>query len=86
VLITFVFCGGIFLFPIYLQNLRGLNVFNAGLLLLPQAFASIILALMGGRVVDRFGVRVVVIPGLILLAYVTWQLTYLSLATSYGWL
>ncbi|HEX6552587.1 MAG TPA: MDR family MFS transporter [Ktedonobacteraceae bacterium] len=86
VLITFAFFGGIFLFPIYLQNLRGLNAFSAGLLLLPQAFASIITALIGGRVVDRLGVRVVVIPGLVLLAYATWQLNYLTLFTPYWWL
>ena len=85
-LITFAFFGGIFLFPIYLQNLRGLNAFSAGLLLLPQAFASLITALVGGRVVDRFGVRVVVIPGLVLLAFATWQLTSLTLFTPYGWL
>jgi EmrB/QacA subfamily drug resistance transporter len=86
VLITFAFFGGIFLFPIYLQNLRGLNAFSAGLLLLPQAFASLVTALIGGRVVDRFGVRVVVIPGLVLLAFATWQLNYLTLSTPYGWL
>lgn len=86
VLITFAFFGGIFLFPIYLQNLRGLNAFSAGLLLLPQAFASIITALIGGRVVDRLGARVVVIPGLVLLAFATWQLNYLTLYTPYGWL
>lgn len=86
VLITFAFFGGLFLFPIYLQNLRGLNAFSAGLLLLPQAFASIITALLGGRVVDRLGVRVVVIPGLVLMAFATWQLNYLTLYTPYGWL
>ena len=86
VLITFAFFGGIFLFPVYLQNLRGLNAFSAGLLLLPQAFASLVTALIGGRVVDRVGVRVVVIPGLVLLAFATWQLSSLTLYTPYGWL
>ena len=86
VLITFAFFGGLFLLPVYLQNLRGLNAFHAGLLLLPQAFASILTALIGGRIVDRYGVRVVVVPGLLLLAFVTWQLTSLSLYTPYWWL
>jgi EmrB/QacA subfamily drug resistance transporter len=86
VFITFAFFGGIFLFPIYLQNLRGLNAFQAGLLLLPQAFASIVAALIGGRIVDRFGVRVVVIPGLALMAFASWQLSSLTLTTPYGWL
>jgi EmrB/QacA subfamily drug resistance transporter len=86
VLITFAFFGGIFLFPVYLQNLRGLNAFQAGLLLLPQAFASIVTALIGGRIVDRFGVRVVLIPGLALMAFASWQLSYITLSTPYGWL
>ncbi len=85
-LITFAFFGGIFLFPIYLQNLRGLDAFHAGLLLLPQACVSLIAALIGGRLVDRFGVRVVMLPGLLLLALASWQLTALSLSTSYAWL
>src|SRR5258708_27523719 len=71
VLITFAFFGGLFLSPIYLQNLRGLNAFSAGLLLLPPAFASIITALIGGRVFDHFGLPRVVIPVLVLLAFAT---------------
>ncbi|HEV2653682.1 MAG TPA: MFS transporter, partial [Ktedonobacteraceae bacterium] len=85
-LITFAFFGGLFIFPIYLQNLRGLSAFQAGLLLLPQAFASIISALIGGRVVDRVGVRVVVIPGLVVLAFTLWQFTFLTLDTPFLWL
>ncbi len=86
ILITFAFFGGLFLFPVYLQNLRGLNALQAGLLLLPQALASIVSALVGGRLVDRFGVRVVVIPGLLLMAFASWQLTGLALDTPYSWL
>jgi EmrB/QacA subfamily drug resistance transporter len=85
-LITFAFFGGLFIFPIYLQNLRGLSAFQAGLLLLPQAFASIISALIGGRIVDRVGVRVVVIPGLVVLAFTLWQFTFLTLDTPFLWL
>ena len=76
--------GGLFLMPLYLQNLRGLSAFQAGLLLLPQAFASMVGVVVGGRLVDRIGVRAVVIPGLILLTISTWLLTSLSLTTTYG--
>ncbi len=86
ILITFAFFGGIFLFPVYLQSLRGLNAFQAGLLLLPQAFASIVTALIGGRIVDRYGVRVVVVPGLLILGFTVWQLSSLTLYTPYWWL
>lgn len=86
ILITFAFFGGLFLLPVYLQSLRGLNAFQAGLLLLPQAFASIITALIGGRIVDRYGVRVVVVPGLLILSFTLWQLSSVTLSTPYWWL
>jgi EmrB/QacA subfamily drug resistance transporter len=86
VFVTFGLFGGLFIFPIYLQNLRGLSAFQAGVTLLPQAFASMVSVLIGGRLVDRFGVRAVMIPGLFVLAIATWQLTYIDLYSSYGWL
>jgi len=83
-LVTFALYGGLFLIPVYLQNLRGLSAYQAGLLLLPQAFASMVAAVVGGRLVDRFGVRAVVIPGLIILGGALWLLSSLSLNTPYG--
>src|SRR5262249_54454932 len=84
VLVTFAFFGGIFLFPIYMQSLRGFNAFQSGLMLLFQAFVSMASALIGGRLVDRFGVRVVVIPGVALLAVASWRLAFFTFDLSYG--
>jgi DHA2 family multidrug resistance protein len=67
-LVTISLYGGLFLIPIYLQSLRGLSAYQAGLVLLPQSIASMVAVLLGGRLVDRFGVRAIVIPGLILMA------------------
>ena len=85
-LVVFGLFGGLFLFPIYLQNIRFLSAFQAGLILLPQALAAMVCAIIGGRLVDRIGVRAVMIPGLLVLAFATWQLTYISLYSTYGWL
>lgn len=82
-LLTFAFFGGFFLLPVYLQNLRGLNAYQAGLQLLPFAFAAMVAALVGGRLVDRIGVRWVVLPGLIILALTTWGFADLTLFTPY---
>lgn len=71
-LVVFSLFGGLFLIPVYLENLRGLSAFNAGLVLLPQAFASMVTMLLGGRLVDRFGVRAIVIPGLIIMSIALW--------------
>ena len=66
-----------------MQNLRGLNAYQAGLQLLPFAFAAMVAALVGGRLVDRIGVRWVVLPGLIILALTTWGFADLTLFTPY---
>ncbi len=84
VLVTFALYGGLFIIPVYLQNLRGLSAFQAGLLLLPQAFASMVAAVVGGRLVDKFGVRAVVIPGLVILGTALWLFTSLSATTPYS--
>jgi DHA2 family multidrug resistance protein len=83
IFVTFAFFGGLFLFPVYLQNLRSLSAFQAGLLLLPQAIASMTIALLGGRLVDRIGVRFVVLPGLLILALATWLFSTVTLTTPF---
>lgn len=83
VFVVFALYGGLFLLPIYLQDLRGLSPFQAGIILLPQAFASMLSVVVGGWLVDRIGVRAVVLPGLFILAFANWQLSNLSLTWPY---
>lgn len=83
VFVVFALYGGLFLLPIYLQDLRGLSAFQAGIILLPQAFASMLSVVVGGWLVDRIGVRAVVLPGLFILAFANWQLSNLSLTWPY---
>ena len=82
---TFALFGGLFVIPIYLQNLRGLSAFETGLILIPQALGSMVSSIVGGRLVDRLGVRAVVIPGLLIAAFACWQLSFLTLYTPYSW-
>lgn len=86
-LLLAIFCmfGALFLVPIYLQVLRGQSAFQAGLILLPQSLAMLVGIILGGRLVDRIGVRAVVIPGLVLLAIGSWQLTFLTLNSPFWW-
>lgn len=86
VFVIFGLFGGIFLFPIYLQNLRGQSAFQAGLILLPQALASMVSVIIGGRLVDRIGVRAVMVPGLIALFAVSWQLSQITLNSPFWWI
>lgn len=76
--------SSMFLLPLFLQNVRGLGALEAGLLLLPQAVAAATMMQISGRLLDRFGPKRVVIPGLLTLAFATWLLSGLSLDTSDG--
>jgi DHA2 family lincomycin resistance protein-like MFS transporter len=55
--------GSMILLPLYLQNLRGLTPLQTGLLVMPGGLAMGLLGPTIGRLYDRFGGRVLVIPG-----------------------
>ncbi|MBT2208013.1 MDR family MFS transporter [Actinomadura sp. NEAU-AAG7] len=55
--------GAMILLPIYLQNLRGLSPLETGLLMMPGGLAMGLLGPTIGRLYDRFGGRMLVIPG-----------------------
>ena len=74
--------GAIFLLPLFLQNLRGLGAMQTGMMLIPQSLAVAIVMPISGRVFDRFGPTVVLVPGLILLTISTYMLGNLDLNTS----
>jgi EmrB/QacA subfamily drug resistance transporter len=76
--------GAEFMLPLYLQNLRGLSALDTGLLLMPQGLAVGVSGPIAGRLVDKIGARPVVIVGCLLLALNTWDLSHITLATSYG--
>ncbi|MFC4533695.1 MDR family MFS transporter [Sphaerisporangium dianthi] len=57
--------GSMILLPLYLQNLRGLSALQTGLLVMPGGLAMGLLGPTIGRLFDRFGGRVLVIPGAI---------------------
>jgi len=86
VFVIFSLFGGLFLLPLYLQNIRQLSAFQAGLILLPQALASMVSVIVGGRLVDRLGVRAVMIPGLLLLGFANYELSLLTIYSPYWWI
>jgi EmrB/QacA subfamily drug resistance transporter len=83
--VTFILFGGLFMVPLYLQSLRGLSPFQTGLLLLPQALASVVVAIVGGRLTDKFGTVPIVLPGLVILMYPLWGLAHLTTGTPFSW-
>ncbi|WP_436763401.1 MDR family MFS transporter [Streptosporangium sp. V21-05] len=70
--------GSMVLLPLYLQNVRELSALQAGLLVMPGGLAMGLLGPVVGRLFDRFGGRVLVIPGAI---GITLALTGFALVT-----
>ncbi|MFF3566423.1 MDR family MFS transporter [Nocardia jiangxiensis] len=75
--------GATMLLPLYLQNLRHLSPLETGLLVMPGGLAMGLLGPTIGRVFDRFGGRLLVIPGSIGITVALAGLTQLSLTTPY---
>jgi len=59
--------GSLILLPIYLQSVRGLSSLETGLLLLPGGLLMGLLAPTVGRIFDKYGPRVLVPPGAVLI-------------------
>lgn len=77
--------GSMILLPLYLQNLRGLSALETGLLVMPGGLAMGLLGPVVGRVFDRYGGRVLVIPGAVGIAVALTGFTQVTLAMPY-WL
>lgn len=53
--------------PLFLQNALGMTALAAGLVLMPGGIINGIMAPISGKLFDKFGPRVMIIPGLILM-------------------
>jgi len=85
-LVFFAMSGVIFTFPFYLQVVRGLSTLEAGFCFLPFALGQLLSAPRSGQLVDRFGVRKVLIAGLVAVLASLVALAFLQRGTSLVWL
>ncbi len=60
------------LLPLYLQTALLMTAFSSGLALMPGGILNGVMAPVSGKLFDKFGPRVLVIPGLVLVALSTW--------------
>ncbi|QAT43379.1 DHA2 family efflux MFS transporter permease subunit [Aminipila luticellarii] len=74
--------GGSYILPLYLQNAKGLSAMQSGLIMLPSALSAAITMPISGALFDKFGAKVVSIPGLFILLWGSYHLTYLSADTA----
>ncbi|MBB6633611.1 DHA2 family efflux MFS transporter permease subunit [Cohnella thailandensis] len=74
------------LLPMFLQGVLFMTAFKSGLTMLPGGVVNGIMAPISGKLFDKFGPRVLVIPGLIIVALSIFLFTGFDETTSNGYL
>ncbi|HWK23946.1 MAG TPA: DHA2 family efflux MFS transporter permease subunit [Ureibacillus sp.] len=78
--------GGMILTPAYVQNVRGIEPFESGLMMLPGAIVMAIMSPITGKMFDKFGPKILAIIGLFITAVATYYLSELDLQSTYGYI
>jgi EmrB/QacA subfamily drug resistance transporter len=81
-LVFFAMFGSIFLLTQHLQFVLGYTPLQAGVRLMPVA-TLIVAAALSSRLVDRFGTKIVVVTGLVIVSMALFLLTTLSISSGY---
>jgi DHA2 family multidrug resistance protein len=71
--------GGLFLLPLFLQNLLGYSAMWSGVVLVPRSAAMAVIMPLGGRMYNRVGPRILAFVGLAVSAYSFWDLSHLTM-------
>nr|WP_243099119.1 hypothetical protein [Clostridium sp. MF28] len=73
--------GGVFLMPIFLQQIRGLDSMNTGLILFPEAIATAISMVLYGKIGNKFDVRLFAVFALIFIGINSYSMSKITLDT-----
>ncbi|MFX3634916.1 MAG: MDR family MFS transporter [Candidatus Pristimantibacillus sp.] len=76
--------GTLFLFPVFLQTVKGYTALETGLILLPQALAAGLFMPISGKLFDKIGARPLVIAGLGLVTIGAFLLSNISANAGIG--
>ncbi|MDC3415836.1 DHA2 family efflux MFS transporter permease subunit [Aquibacillus salsiterrae] len=78
--------SGMLLLPIYVQTIRGISPFDAGLLMLPGALVMALMSPITGRLFDKIGGKILAVAGLAIVVVTTYLFSKLSLDSTYSYL
>jgi EmrB/QacA subfamily drug resistance transporter len=81
--LTMAMFSGMLLLPIYVQTVRGISPFDAGLMMLPGAIIMALMSPVTGKLFDKFGGRLLAIIGLGITVITSYLFSQLTLETTY---
>ena len=80
-LLSLAFFGALTVLPLYLQRVLGVTALETGLIVLPGALAMGLAGPLIGRIYDRWGTRVLLVPGSFVTVVLLWFFTTLTETT-----
>ncbi|MGC8791557.1 MAG: DHA2 family efflux MFS transporter permease subunit [Desulfurella sp.] len=75
--------ASLFVLPVFLQNLLGYTAFDAGVAMVPRSLAMALMMPIGGKLFNKFGPKILVSFGLILVIISFFQFANLNLNASF---
>ena len=83
VVLSIAMFSAMILTPLYVQSVRGISPFEAGILMLPGAVLMGIMSPITGRLFDKYGARAMAITGLTITIVTTYYLSELGMDSGY---
>lgn len=83
VVLSIAMFSAMILTPLYVQSVRGISPFDAGILMLPGAVLMGIMSPITGRLFDKYGARTMAILGLLITIVTTFYLSKLGMNSGY---
>jgi len=74
--------GGVFLLPLFLQQVRGLDEIDSGLIMLPGSLVVGFMMPLTPRLMSRFGTRLLAVSGLLIVACFMFMYRHIDINTS----
>ena len=73
IITTLAMMGGMYVLPLFLQNVRGFTAMETGMIMFPSAIASGIMMPISGALFDKFGAKALTITGLIIVGIASYK-------------
>jgi EmrB/QacA subfamily drug resistance transporter len=74
--------GGVFLMPVFLQQIKGLSAMQTGLILFPEAIATATAMMLFGKLGNKLDTRIFAVSALILIVINSFSMSHITLETS----
>lgn len=73
--------GGVFLMPVFLQQIKGLSALQTGLVLFPEAIATAAAMMLFGKLGNKLDTRIFAVSALILIVINSYSMSHITLDT-----